>query len=79
MTDEPWLPSLITDTPQEGYELAMKLSRLSVKFTQPDAAIRDELRTAYERDAMALIAVSQTVATHFQTIAAANNYWRPQG
>ena len=79
MTDEPWLPSLITDTPQAGYELAIKLSRMSVKFTQPDASVRDELRTAYERDAMALIAVSQTVATHFQTIAAASNYWRPHG
>ena len=28
-----WLPSLITDTPEEGYELAIKLSRMAVKKT----------------------------------------------
>ena len=77
MSDEPWLPSLVTDTPQQGYELTIKLSRMSVKLTQPDPSVREELRTAYEKDAMALIAVSQIVATHFQTIAAANNHWRP--
>ena len=39
-----WLPSLITATPAEGYELAIKLSRYAVKLTQPDAAMRDKLR-----------------------------------
>lgn len=73
---ETWLPSLITDTPQAGYELAVKLSRVAVKLTQPDAQIRDELRASYGRDADSLIAASQVVATHFQTVAAANGYWR---
>ena len=45
-------------------------------MTQADAAIREDLRTVYEKDANALIAVSSVVATHFQTVAAANNYWR---
>ena len=73
---ETWLPSLITATPLEGYDLAILISRVAVKKTQPDAAVRDKLRTVYESDADALIAVSAVVATHFQTIAAANDYWK---
>lgn len=73
---EVWLESLITNTPQDGYALAISLSRMAVKITQPNADMREELRSVYERDADALIAVSQVVATHFQTIAKANNYWR---
>lgn len=65
-----------TATPQEGYDLAIKLSRMAVKYTQPSAELRDKLRPVYGEDANALIAVSQVVATHFQTIAAANNYWK---
>ncbi|MCB1407275.1 MAG: hexameric tyrosine-coordinated heme protein [Rhodobacteraceae bacterium] len=72
---EPWLPSLRTATPQEGYDLAVKLSRMAVKMTQPDADMRSQLRAVYEQDASALIAVSAVVATHFQTVARANNYW----
>jgi len=48
---------------------------MAVKLTQPDAAARDRTRTDYAGDAEALIAVSSVVATHFQTIAAANRYW----
>jgi hypothetical protein len=73
---ETWLPTLITDSPQAGYELAVKLARVAVKMTQPDANIRDELRVVYERDANSLIASSQVVAIHFQTVAAANNHWK---
>ncbi len=71
-----WLPSLITATPSEGYDLAIKLSRMTIKKTQPDAAMREKLRPVYAEDASALIAVSAVVATHFATIAAANGYWR---
>ncbi len=71
-----WLPSLITTTPQEGYDLAVKLSRVAIKLTQPDAAVRERLRPEYAEDADSLIAVSQVVATNFATVAAANNYWR---
>ncbi|WP_417598622.1 hexameric tyrosine-coordinated heme protein [Pararhodobacter oceanensis] len=71
-----WLPSLITETPEAGYELAVKLSRVAVKLTQPDADMREQLRPDYAEDADSLIAVSQVVATHFATVAAANNYWR---
>ncbi len=71
-----WLPTLMTETPQEGYDLAVKLARVAVKMTQPDASIREKLRPEYASDADALIASSQIVATHFATVAAANNYWR---
>ena len=71
-----WLPSLITDTPQEGYELAIKLSRMGVKYTQPSDEVRQNLRPIYGEDATNLIASSQVVATNFQTVAAANNYWK---
>ncbi|WP_415182198.1 hexameric tyrosine-coordinated heme protein [Phaeovulum sp.] len=71
-----WLPTLITATPSEGYDLAIKLSRIAIKKTQPDAAVRDRLRPEYAEDADALIAVSAVIATNFATIAAANGYWR---
>ena len=71
-----WLPSLITATPEEGYALAIKLSRMAVKMTQPDDDVRAELRADYAGDADSLTAVSQVVATNFQTVAQANNYWR---
>lgn len=73
---ETWLPTLKTATPQEGFELATKLARLGIKLTQPSAEVRDKLRAAYDHDTAQLIASSQVIATHFQTVAAANNYWR---
>ena len=71
-----WLPTLKTATPEEGYALAVKLARVAVKMTQPDAGVREKLRPVYSEDADALIASSQVVATHFATVAAANDYWR---
>ncbi|WP_420413422.1 hexameric tyrosine-coordinated heme protein [Roseibium sp.] len=71
-----WLPTLLTDTPEDGYELAIKLSRMAVKKTQPDDAAREKMRSDYAFNADSLTSVSQVVATNFQTIAQANNYWR---
>jgi hypothetical protein len=71
-----WLPTLITETPEQGYDLAVKLSRVAIKLTQPDPAARERMRPDYAEDADALIAVSQVVATHFATVSAANGYWR---
>lgn len=70
-----WLTTLITPDPQSGYDLAVKLARMAVKMTQPDAASREAMRAVYAEDSDALIAVSAVVATHFQTVAAANDYW----
>lgn len=72
----PDIDSLITANPEEGFALAVKLSQKAVATTQTDAEVRKQLRPAYAHNPDSLIAVSQVVATHFQTIAAANNYWR---
>jgi len=71
-----WLTSLITKTPQEGFELAITLSRRGVKYTQPDVSKLKELRPTYAESADSLTAASHVVAVNFQTVAAANNYWR---
>ncbi|MGI5951868.1 MAG: hexameric tyrosine-coordinated heme protein [Brooklawnia sp.] len=76
MTDQ-WLTSLITATPQEGFELAIILSRRGVRYTQPDMEVLKALRHGYSHSSDALTAASQVVAINFQTVAAANNYWRP--
>jgi hypothetical protein len=73
---ETWLPTLTTATPEEGYDLAVKLSRVAVKMTQPSAEVRQTLRSAYANNPDSLIAVSHTFAVNFQTVAAANSYWR---
>lgn len=73
---ESYLPTLITENPEAGFQLALKLSRLGVKFTQPSAEVRDRLRPDYAENADSLTMASQVVAINFQTVAAANNYWR---
>lgn len=71
-----WITSLKTSTPQEGFELAIKLSQKGVEYTQPSEGIRKMLRPRYSKDADSLIAASHVIATNFQTVAAANNYWK---
>lgn len=76
MPDETWIESLVTPCPQEGFELAIKLARMGVKYTQPNAGVREKLRGAYGEDGNGLVAASQVIALNFQTVAAANDYWR---
>jgi len=73
---ELWLPTLLTENPQEGFELAILLSRKGVRSTQPDVNVLKELRPEYANNANSLTAASQVIALNFQTIAAANNYWK---
>lgn len=73
-----WLPTLQTDTPQEGYELAVKLARMGVKTTQPDMEVLQEGREEYAKDLDALMKASEVIAVHFKTVAAANGYWRDE-
>jgi len=68
--------SLITDTPEEGFQVAIQLARKGVTSTQPDKEVLFMLRDVYSKDPDALIASSEVIAIHFQTVAAANNYWR---
>ena len=75
--EENYLPSLVTATPFEGRQLAIKLARKSIGAIQPDAGIRQQLRAAYASDTAQLIASAHVIAVEFQTIAQANNYWKP--
>lgn len=70
------LTSLQTSTAQEWFELAIKLSRMGVKYTQPDMEVLKEGRKDYAKNPDSLTAASQVIAINFQTIAAANNYWK---
>ncbi|MBP1947182.1 MULTISPECIES: hexameric tyrosine-coordinated heme protein [Virgibacillus] len=71
-----WLTSLKTDTPQEGFELAITLSRKGVGYTQTSPDVREKLRADYAESADSLTMASQVIAIHYQTVAAANNYWK---
>ena len=73
---EIWLETLITKTPQEGRELAIKMARKSIAAIQTDSEIRKKLRTNYATDTAQLIASANVIAIEFQTIALANNYWK---
>jgi hypothetical protein len=74
---EKYLESLLTATPQEGRELAIKLARKSIAAIQTDPEMRKTLRANYAQDTAQLIASAQVIAVEFQTIAMANNYWKP--
>ncbi|HDZ08235.1 MAG TPA: hypothetical protein ENH93_08695 [Pseudohongiella sp.] len=68
--------NLITDTPDEGYALAVTLARRGVSTTQPNREVLFSLREEYAKDAGLLIASSRVIAIHFATIAEANDHWR---
>ena len=72
---ENWLDSLQVEGPQAGYELAVKLARMGVKLTQPSDEIRKELRPIYENNADSLIAASQVIAIHYQTMDNGTNWF----
>ena len=74
--DETWLPTLQTDTPQQGFDLAIGMARRAVKTTQPDVEVLKAERPGYAADAGSLIDISGVAAAWFATIAAANDYWR---
>lgn len=71
----PWLTSLITETPQAGFDLAITMARKAVTTTQPDKNVLHQLRPNYAHDPQGLIGVSGVAAAWFATIAAANDYW----
>jgi hypothetical protein len=75
MTDELWLPTLVTDTPQAGFELAVKLSRLGA-MVEARADGDEGSRLSEPRDPTRLIAPAHLIALNFQIIAAANDWWR---
>ena len=68
--------TLITAGPNEGRVLAMTIARHTVHNIQPDLDVLIGGRPNYSTKPEDLIAATQVVALEFQTIAAANNYWR---
>ncbi len=74
--DELWLPTLKTDTPQDGIELAVKLSDLGFMVSQRSEDNRPTLHATHEYTHSQLIAAAHVIALNFQTIAAANDWWR---
>ena len=52
------------------------MARHSIHNIQPDLDVLIAGRPTYSATPDSLIAASQVVAIEFQTIAAANNYWR---
>lgn len=71
-----WLPSLVTETPEQGFDLAISMARRAVTTTQADTEVLHALRPNYSHDPESLIDVSGVVARYFATIAEANGYWR---
>jgi len=53
------------------------MARHSIHNIQPDLDILQGGRPNYATNPDSLTAASQVIAIEFQTIAAANNYWRP--
>ncbi len=68
--------TLITATPEEGRKLAIAIARHTVKSIQPDVSVLKANREKYSTNPDSLTAAAQVVAIEFQTIAAANNYWK---
>jgi hypothetical protein len=75
---EPLTSSLKTGTPEQGLDLAARISWEIVKMVQPSQEIRDRLLAIYEDDADSILTACQVIATNFQTVAAANDYWRKE-
>ena len=69
------IPTLITDTPAQGRELAIMMARKTIASMQGDSDKRSEMRPNYADSPSLLIDAAGVVALEFQTIAAANNYW----
>jgi hypothetical protein len=68
--------TLLTDTPEQGRKLAMTIARHTIHNIQPDLGVLKNGRTKHSTNPDSLPAAAQVVAIEFQTIAAANNYWK---
>ena len=69
------LPALKTTNPEKAYGMAVTMTRVATRMTQPGDEVRGRFRPAYAASGDALIASSQVVATHFASVAKANTCW----
>src|SRR5690625_700909 len=67
--------SLVTESVEDGFEVALTLARKGVTSTQSDKDVLFALRPNYSHDPGLLMAASQVAAIHFQTVARANDNW----
>ncbi|MBW1294429.1 hexameric tyrosine-coordinated heme protein [Aquimarina litoralis] len=74
--DNLWLPSLITNNPQEGFELAIKLSQMGIKASNSNNELFKNTELNYYPNVIRASNLSQLIALSFHTIALANNYWK---
>ena len=74
-----YVPSLITETPLQGRQLAITLVRKTIGSIQKDGDAKRRVREQYEEDPMMLMRAAELVALEFQVIAEANDYWRDRG
>jgi len=70
------IPTLVTDTPAQGRELAIMMARKTIATMQTNPEARSAMRPDYANDAAQLMQAGHIVAIEFATIAAANGYWR---
>lgn len=75
-TSSDYVPSLVTETPLEGRQLAITLVRKTIGSIQKDAGAKQRVREKYEEDPVMLMRAAELVAIEFKTIAEANDYWR---
>ncbi len=71
-----WLETIKTAPVGQGVKMPLKLSRMGVKYSHPDAAVRNKLCENYTKNTDSLTVVSEIVATHFQTIMQASGLWK---
>ena len=74
--EDNYVPTLITETPYEGRQLAIKIVRKTIGVIQTDAAAKHRVRAKYAEDPALLMDAAELVAIEFKTIAIANDYWR---
>ena len=71
-----YMPSLITATPLEGRQLAMKIVRKTIGSIQSNGEIKQRVRKIYSEDPIMLMRAVELVNMEFRIIAEANEYWR---
>jgi len=76
VASDDYMPSLITATPYEGRQLAIKIVRKTIGTIQTDGAAKHRVRAKYAEDPALLMNAAELVAIEFKTIAVANDYWR---
>src|SRR5699024_12818414 len=72
------ISSLITETPEDGYQLAVQLSRKAISTMMPDLEIRKKMYQDYIGDARNITHESEVVAIHLHTLSQSIDYMKEQ-